>query len=478
MRFWKAFGFNTNVDPETETVIGTIPDNTVAIVARGSDQIDAKTRALQLIGIIPGLWGKTSPSDDVTLYALDAAAPLSAIKNHFESICSVFGPGDPIRLPSGQYFEPKGWAQSASDLSVLDSLQKGGAQQVPPAEDGDDQLPSIVENSPLAEFSLFGKGAELEMQAKDHTGLLGRAILSGQATVVYAPPNAGKTLIALHLLSEGVMSGKIRAQNVYYVNADDSGRGVAEKVVLLDELEANTLVPGMLNFTTAKLSEAMQKMVEDDQCNGVVIIVDTLKKFVDLMDKRQSAGFGNMVRQFVMKGGTFVALAHTRKNGAPDGALIYGGTSDVMEDFDAACLLVPLPERSPRGEKVVQFQFTKRRGPNDDSGYAYDDAKELSYSQRLASVRPVEPEDLDEFAAAELHRADEDIIAAIHGCLADGIQQKMAIRNDAAARCGASRRAVITVLERYTGDDPSEHHWRYSIQERGAKVYFAHEDCP
>ncbi|MXP47438.1 AAA family ATPase [Altererythrobacter luteolus] len=473
-RFWQAFGFDTFVDPNSGSLIGTIPKNTVALVANGNEQVEAQRRSLQAIGIFPLLWANAGPLQKVVLYALHSSVPVSAIRKHFDGRSTVYGPDDPITLPSGDYFQPNDWVDSASALSVLDTLQEFGAEP-DAAETESTNLPPIVENSPLAAFSLAGMGAELERHAKEHTGLLGGAILFGQSTVIYAPPNAGKTLIVLHLLSEGVDRKTIRAQNVYYINADDSGRGVAEKVVLLDELQANTLVPGMSGFTTSRLSEAIAEMVTSDQCNDVIVIIDTLKKFVDLMDKAKSAGFGNLVRQFTLKGGTFVALAHTRKNGSPDGQPIYGGTSDIVEDFDAACLLVPLEERTSRNEKIVQFQFTKRRGPNDDEAYSYDDAKDLSYAERLASVKSVDAVEFDKYSEADAQRSDQQIIEAIRACLTDGVEQKMAISREAAARSGASRRAIINVLERYTGDDPAKHLWNYSIRERGAKVFFAHD---
>lgn len=147
------------------------------------------------------------------------------------------------------------------------------------------------------------------------------------------------------------------------------------------------LVPGKQGFDSAKLAHSMREMIERDQCTDVLIIVDTLKKFVDLMDKRSAADFGTLVRQFVLAGGTFFALAHTRKNEGADGKLVYSGTTDVTEDFDGACLLVPLQERGTQGEKLVQFQFFKRRGANADQTFAFDDDLNLSYQERLASVR-------------------------------------------------------------------------------------------
>ena len=53
---------------------------------------------------------------------------------------------------------------------------------------------------PLIRFSLRGKADELEARAADTKPLLGPFIMDGQATMIYAAPNTGKTLIVLHLL--------------------------------------------------------------------------------------------------------------------------------------------------------------------------------------------------------------------------------------------------------------------------------------
>lgn len=179
----------------------------------------------------------------------------------------------------------------------------------------------------------------------------------------------------------------------------------------------------------------------------------------------------------MLKGGTFLALAHTRKNDGVDGKLVYGGTSDVIEDFDAACVLVPLNPRSDRAEKLVQFQFRKRRGRNVEETYAYDDDPELTYDVRLASVRLVEEDELACHASHEQYRSDADLIDAIRTGLGSESVQKMQLVKSVAKAVNASRSAVMKVLERYTGDDPDNHHWTFTVQARGAKVYRLHPPC-
>jgi hypothetical protein len=67
--------------------------------------------------------------------------------------------------------------------------------------------------------------------------------------------------------------------------------------------------------------------------------------------------------------------------------------------------------------------------------------------------------------------ADAGVIEAVSSCLRDGIVSKMQLADAAAARSGASRRSVLRVIERYTGDDPISHRWSYRVQKHGAKVF-------
>jgi hypothetical protein len=189
------------------------------------------------------------------------------------------------------------------------------------------------------------------------------------------------------------------------------------------------------------------------------------------MDKRDSAAFGQTVRECIAKGATFIGLGHTRKNPSASGKLVHGGTTDLVEDADAACVLTPLPVRTGGGEKVVEFQFFKRRGENADEAFAYADGGTASYDELIASVRRVDPENLDRFVAEAEVRTDEPVIETVVACIVEGVVQKMLLADAVARRMKISTRAAIKVIERYQGDDPAQHRWTYSVGERGAKLY-------
>ncbi|WP_153131422.1 hypothetical protein [Dechloromonas hortensis] len=107
----------------------------------------------------------------------------------------------------------------------------------------------------------------------------------------------------------------------------------------------------------------MNEMVASDQAKGVIVILDTIKKFTDLMDKTKASQFTKVIRQFVMKGGTVIGMAHTNKKLGANGKPIYGGTSDIVDDFDCA-YTIATEECSNPAEKIVVFDNIKRRGSN------------------------------------------------------------------------------------------------------------------
>ena len=149
------------------------------------------------------------------------------------------------------------------------------------------------------------------------------------------------------------------------------------------------LAAGYRDFTVNMFLSIVSDLVKNDQARGVVVILDTLKKFVDLMDKGNASRFTGIIREFIVKGGTLIALAHTNKNPGTNGKQVYGGTTDIIDDFDCAYTLATISKES--GEKVVEFENIKRRGNVvDTAAYRYNTDHKLSYAEILLSVSPVD----------------------------------------------------------------------------------------
>ena len=464
--FYKQLGLK--VSGAGSALTATVPPGFVAFVAEGAEAIDAQQKGLQSIGVIPSLWANTAKETRVAVFALAPAISPQLLQAKVGSLVRVISAGGIIPLPTGEWFDPQ--EIDAVHLEEFAEITSIGNLAEPPA--------TATFSVPLSKYSLLGQGSKIEAQSLQSRPVLGKALLLAQASIIYAAPNTGKSLLVLYLILEAVRQGTIDPAKTFYINADDNSQGMAEKLSFLDEAGVHTLVPGFEGFTPPKLAVDLAAMVAEDCCEGVIIVIDTLKKFVDLMDKRLSSDFGGLCRQFVMKGGTIIALAHTRKNPSTAGKPVYGGTSDFMEDFDAACYLVPASEGASKGEKIVQFQFQKRRGPNVDEAYAYADEVDLTYFERLSSVRLVDDREVEEVRYADQTEADLQLIDAALACIRAGFIQKMELVREVARRQQVSRRIATQVVERYTGDDPQVHHWTYVVRDRGAKVFSVLSDDP
>jgi hypothetical protein len=89
----------------------------------------------------------------------------------------------------------------------------------------------------------------------------------------------------------------------------------------------------------------------------------------------------------------------------------------------------------------------------------------------LLSVEKVDEEELAPLVRAEAMRSDAEMIAAVEACIRDGVNTRIRLAVEAARRAGIGRNKALALIERYTGEDPSVHRWRFTVRERGAKVY-------
>ena len=325
--------------------------------------------------------------------------------------------------------------------------------------------PSLSER-PLDKYSLKGKAAKVEAFAVNAKPILGNIALAGQLTVIYAEFNSGKTLITLHLLIQAISEGIINPLDVYYLNMDDSSSGLLEKVHLADEFGFHMLSEGYEGFTSGKFVEIIRELVMTNKANGTVVILDTLKKFVDLMSKNESSAFAEAMRQYALKGGSLIALAHTNK-AKVNGKSKYGGTNDIMSDFD--CGYVVEKVSKDNGVNTVEFTKEKGRGCNvSNVSFSFSNDSSLSYCQILASVQEVDPTQLVRLKQVEQQKADEEIIASVRSLIVEGINKKMALAKAVALDSQVSQKTAIGILERYNGKIL---HWSYSVGSKGANIY-------
>ena len=340
-----------------------------------------------------------------------------------------------------------------------------------------DPRPQSVRNAsnasnPFKVFSLKGHQEEILSRNSDQAFCLEGLAIMGQLSVIYAPPNTGKTLLVLKLLSNAISANKINGDNVFYLDCDDNVQGLSEKNAIAEEFGFHLLADGWQGFSISEFYDEFWGLIKSPEAHHTVLILDTLKKFVDPMNKSESRRFSRLLRRFVQVGGTVVTLAHTNKNRTQSGALIPAGTSDIQDDFDAAYVLDACTTTSNSTEKVVTFTNIKKRGNNvNEVSYEYTTDQDITYRQLFDSVHVVNDEAVAGARIQGQLEADAVIINAIKAAIADGVNGKMQLVEAVNKRTNESNRKIADCLERYTGADAAKKLWKTTRGDRGKMTF-------
>ena len=279
---------------------------------------------------------------------------------------------------------------------------------LPIASDGDEflrELESMVASTP-------DHIRKMEEQARDAVFVLPRIACLGDLTIINARFSTGKTLLTLWLLSQRNLIDT-QGLKIFYINADDSFNGAIEKAILAESIGVSELVPGQAGFTSDKLEWIIKSAIKTEHARDVVIILDTLKKFVDTMDKTQARKINLLLREFSGCGGTVIALAHTNKHKIA-GESVAEGVGDFLSDFDCAYLMDEI-EPTPENTKTIVLKNQKLRNPNaKEVHFIYDTTEGLTWKQRFDSVEMVGNEQAKavcaEAKADEQHKEDIETI--------------------------------------------------------------------
>jgi hypothetical protein len=322
----------------------------------------------------------------------------------------------------------------------------------------------------LLDYSLQGKLEEVRKYAVDATPLLGSLALKGQFTVFFADANVGKTLVMLRLLVDAIQAERIRAGKVIYVNLDDGANGLLEKGEIAEEFGFHEVAVGYQGFTMEKFFESVKAMTENKEASGTLLILDTLKKFTDVMNKTQCVAFGELIRGYTAVGGTVLALGHTNKNPDSRGKPVPSGTADITQDADCT---FTMQVEVKGGERVVTFENKKKRGSVPDRAQFAYAVKPQSYRELLDTVHELTVDDAaNEFQAVPQENPEDRMIRAFQEVIDDGCIGKTPLIEAVRKLTSFSKAKVEAAHHRYCGSDPSKHHWDFTLGDRGAHHYF------
>ena len=250
----------------------------------------------------------------------------------------------------------------------------------------------------LKQLSATNRIDEMKSNLENEFYVMDGMALDGQITLFYAKPNTGKTLIFMKLLIDGVDSGKIQASDIMYINADDGYRGLCTKTEIAKEYGFEMIAPAEAGIDPTDIITLLDEMANTDDAKGKIIVLDTLKKFADMMSKRDQANLYMVLRRLVAKNATVIIAGHANKHLDKDGNLVYEGTSDTMNDVDCAYSIYLMTE--PSRDVVVEFRREKSRGDNlYKSSYGYRREEGMSYMELINSVYKLEDSQAEKAAA-------------------------------------------------------------------------------
>ena len=318
-----------------------------------------------------------------------------------------------------------------------------------------------VQGGPLGRlkgFSITGRSSDLRQQMLDDKFVLDQIAILGQWTNLYAAPNTGKTLLTLTMLRDQIRANVICGEQVFYVNADDTYRGMVEKLEIAESIGLQMLVPNQQGFVVSNIVDLMTDLAIANEAANVVIVLDTLKKFTDLMDKRVASQFGNIARGFVAAGGTLITLAHTNKHKDSQGKSIYSGTSDITDDGDCFYIIDKIGVDKGFGTERYTVEFTNDKNRGDVAGtvgFSFEKRVGETYADLLDSVKRLSSGEIERSKVAKEVQAelddDADLIAAVADCLGAGINTKSAIVKKVRESTGDSNDKVRKLMAKRTG---------------------------
>lgn len=283
-------------------------------------------------------------------------------------------------------------------------------------------------------------------------------IIAGHLIVIPAEPNAGKTTIM-----EWVCGQISATHRIIYVNSDISGGDAKSAYQRAKDGKYELLLPDMK--AGLSMDDVVEKLTVMNTSGGdfsdVVMVFDTLKKMVEVINKHQSRQLYKLLRSLTAKGMTIILLAHTNKYKGEDGLPVFEGTIDLRADVDEMIYLIPYQHDDKA--MTVSTSPDKVRGSFQKISFAISPPPDRS-------VKLIPYVDTKRKIELENQRDDDaEDVAVIDGLLEQGCLNQTKIIELCKLQ-NISKRRVQTLLARYCGG--SEPLWvRNNIATHNSAVY-------
>lgn len=269
-------------------------------------------------------------------------------------------------------------------------------------------------------------------------------IPQGHMFVLCAKANGGKTTFMVHVSAELAQNG----YRVIYINADASASDIKHYQHHARDHGYNLINPDLTNGSAERVIEELRHLAQSNvDFSKDVIVLDTLKKFTDMMNKTRAKDFYSLVRTLTAKGMTVICLAHTNKYDDADGMPMFEGTGDTRNDCDELIYLIPV--KSSDGTITVSTLADKTRAPIKDISFIITADREVQLLD----------EHIDTLAISEYQRnleKDIEVIAFVLDhirLISKSVTELVSISKE--AKVGYSRQRLDGVCKRYSSSNTS-----------------------
>jgi len=213
----------------------------------------------------------------------------------------------------------------------------------PPMNNQEGTTPSVVQEEVIMSqgdvasymadlFSDVELTAAAVKEMKETKFLIDDVIVRGHFQVFAAPANGGKSALFRYFCEQLVKQD----MQVLYVNVDAGASDLMKHYRHATKHGYKVLAPdarvGMSVDDIRGKLEVINKA--GIPLNDYVFIIDTLKKFCDVISKSNSKDLYKLFRQLTVKGATICCLGHCNKYTDENDQHIYEGTADLRNDVD------------------------------------------------------------------------------------------------------------------------------------------------
>lgn len=231
-------------------------------------------------------------------------------------------PGLPEKGDVSDWIEAGGTREELIRLIEATEPMQAGAEPSKPSPR--DKLSALIVNKEYV--SMIGKEA----------WAFENLIIISQIVVIVAKSGGGKSTVSFYFIAPYLIEH--RGMTVYYFDCDSPASDHARMLAKVEEVgpKFQWINPLTHGKGPEVLIDILKEFVEcGERLDDCIFFLDTLKKFIDMLDKKSVKPFFSLMRQLTALGATIVLLGHANKHRDISGNLVFEGVGDVASDTDA-----------------------------------------------------------------------------------------------------------------------------------------------